>query len=71
MIRHDLHCKDSELILRRQLSEHFLKIRIHAALENLLSVLCAPDDVVLKRIHIASTICKVTNISIKNVFIHI
>ena len=71
MIRHDLHCHDTELVFCRQLLKHFLQVRIHTVPKELLPVLRAPDDMVLQRVHISPTICKICKLNTINVIINI
>ena len=71
MVRHDFHRQDPELIFLRQLLQHFLQIRIHTVLKDLLSVLRTPYDVILQGINISPTICKIGKLNIINAFLHI
>ena len=71
MVRHDFHRQDPELIFLRQLLQHFLQIRIHTVLKDLLSVLRTPYDVILQGINISPTICKTGKLNIINAIIHI
>ena len=71
MVRHDFHRQDPELIFLRQLLQHFLQIRIHTVLKDLLSVLRTPYDVILQGINISPTICKSRKINIINAILHI
>ena len=59
MVRHDLHGYDRKVILVRYLMKILFKFLIDPIPEYTPSVLGTPDDMILKRVNITSTICKI------------
>lgn len=57
MVGHDLHCGDLKPILVRYGLKHLFAVGIRAVLQHFSPVLRAPDDMVLERIHVSSTMC--------------
>jgi hypothetical protein len=70
MIRHDLHCQYCEGILFSELQEHSFDIIIQTVPQDRFPVLRALYDMVLERIDISSTICKIVIIDFINIFLH-
>ena len=70
MIRHDLHCQYCEGILFSELQEHSFDIIIQTVLQERFPVLRTPYDMVLERIDISPTICKIVTIDFINIFLH-
>ena len=70
MVRHNFHSDYGKVILVRYLMKILFKLFIDPIPEYTPSVLGTPDDMILKRVNISSTICKIIFYNKSLVFFH-